>query len=246
MKNLLLLFLLACFTPLQAQQNLFNIPSGDITPKGKLFYQHQLNLYAFTEFESKSHLVGGLGRGWDAGLNLVDLPLDVRHPRVVSINDNRSRKPLYPLLMATLQKQWEPSEKLKLNIGTQAGTNLSSNTRNKKFAYFNYALLRGRVLSRINWVLGAYHTNNTFVGKERQHFGAMVGYEIPLSDRFSLMGDFISGRHKKAQTTIGGFYTLNKRVQLCMAALLDYPHGQKNHGVVLELNVFGWDLPMTH
>jgi hypothetical protein len=60
------------------------------------------------------------------------------------------------------------------------------------------------------------------------------------------MGDLISGSHKKSQTTIGGIYTISKRVQLCAAALLDYPHGQKNHGLVLELNVFSWDLQQHH
>jgi len=56
--------------PALAQQNLFNIPSGDITPKNKIFYQHQFNVYP-KKFESKAHFVYGLGGGWDAGLNLV-------------------------------------------------------------------------------------------------------------------------------------------------------------------------------
>ena len=60
---------------LRAQQNLFNIPSGDITPKNKFFYQHQLNFYAVNELESKSHVVYGVGKGWDLGINFVDLPL---------------------------------------------------------------------------------------------------------------------------------------------------------------------------
>ena len=52
------------------QQNLFNIPSGDITSSKKVFYQHQLNVYS-DKMESKAHFVYGLGKGWDAGINLV-------------------------------------------------------------------------------------------------------------------------------------------------------------------------------
>ena len=72
MKFILFIFLFTIVTinKIQAQQNLFNIPSGDITPKGKLFYQHQINTYR-NKFESKGHFVYGLGKGWDVGANLV-------------------------------------------------------------------------------------------------------------------------------------------------------------------------------
>lgn len=53
-----------------AQQNLFNIPSGDIAKSKKFFYQHQLNIYS-NNLESKAHSLFGLGKGWDAGINLV-------------------------------------------------------------------------------------------------------------------------------------------------------------------------------
>ncbi|MFZ6000866.1 MAG: hypothetical protein ACOYW3_10170 [Bacteroidota bacterium] len=229
-----------------AQQNLFNIPSGDITPKGKFFYQHQLNFYKLQEFETKSHLVLGLGKGWDGGVNLVDLPLRVGDSPVISYNDDSNRKPLYPLLMFTLQKQINLSKKVNVNLGTQVGPNISPNTLNKKFAFFNYVVLKTKLLKRINLVGGAYHTDNTFVGKDKHHFGFLAGYEVPLTKRFSLMGDMISGKHKKAQSTIGALYTVSKRTQLCAAALIDYPHGMKNHGLVLELNIFGWDIEMHH
>lgn len=78
-----------------AQQNLFNIHSGDITQKGNLFYQYQLNFYSLNELERKPHLLVGLGNGWDAGLNLVDLPLQINNPISIAYNDDSSRKPLY-------------------------------------------------------------------------------------------------------------------------------------------------------
>jgi hypothetical protein len=115
-----------------AQQNLFNIPSGDITPKGKFFYQHQLNFYQLDELESKSHIVYGAGKGWDLGVNFVDLPLRFGKGQIISFNDSSKRKPLYPLLMFTLQKQVVLKEELLfLNVGTQVGPNLSDKLANK-------------------------------------------------------------------------------------------------------------------
>lgn len=240
--GLTIVMLILTAVPTMAQQNLFNIPSGDITPKGEFFYQHQFNFYTTTEFESKSHFVYGLGEGWDAGVNLVDLPLQVDEVPVLSFNDDSNRKPLYPLLMFTLQKQFKINKHIKLNVGSQAGPNISPQARNKKFAFFHYGLVKSRLFKRVNLTLGGYHTDDTFVGQEKHHVGVLVGYEIPLTRRLSLMGDMISGNHKKSQSTIGALYTISKRVQLCGAALLDYPHGKKNHGVVLELNLFGWDI----
>ncbi len=240
--SLLILFLLLVVDGLHAQQNLFNIPSGDIAKKGKLFYQHQLNLYSWSELASKSHLVVGLGNGWDTGLNLVDVPLRIGNNPVVSYNDNSTRKPLYPLAMLTLQKQFTLSKKTLLNLGTQAGPNITSRVANKQLAFFNYAILKTKLFNRINWVIGPYHTDNTFAGRKRHQVGLIAGYEWPLTRKFSLMGDFISGRHKKAQTTVGALYTISPQMQFCMAALIDYPHGQNSHGIVLELNIFGWEI----
>lgn len=245
-RSVVSIWLLFPAIPLWAQQNLFNIPSGDVTPKGKVFYQHQLNFYSVNEFESKSHLVLGFGKGWDAGLNLVDVPFQMDANPVLSFNDNSNRKPLYPLLMFTLQKQFQLSQHSKLNIGTQAGPNISMYRQNKRIAFFNYILLKTKIARRANIVFGTYHTDNTFVGKDKHHIGFLAGYEILLTKRWSLMGDWISGNHKKAQSTIGAFYTIGKRTQLCGAALFDYPHGQPNHGVIFELNVFGWDIESHH
>lgn len=49
---------------------LVQIPPGEITPKGNVFYQYQLNVH-WKYFESKGHFVYGLGKGRNAGVNLV-------------------------------------------------------------------------------------------------------------------------------------------------------------------------------
>lgn len=230
-----------------AQQNLFNMPSGDITPARKVFYQHQLNFYSFYDFESKSHLVYGLGKKWDIGLNLVDVPIRiVQDSSLIGFNDYQGRKPLYPLLMATAQKQIVINDRLAFNIGTQVGPNLTTNIRNKRIAHFTYATLKWKAIRNGFLIAGPYYTNRVFTGGEPHTFGWMFGYELPLTKRISLMGDLISGKHKKSSSTFGALYDFGKRVQLCAAALLPFPNTKLPAGLVLELNIYGWDFKSNH
>ncbi len=230
-----------------AQQNLFNIPSGDITPKHTFFYQHQVNFYSVSSFESKSHFVYGLGRNWDVGLNLVDLPIRLADGGdVLGFNDQRGTSPLYPLLMVTGQKQFVLHDKILLNIGTQIGPNLTYRARNARVAHFTYATLRWQPLKRGTLIVGPYYSNHIFTGGRRHTAGWMFGYEVRLNKGFSLMGDFVSGQHKKSVSTFGGVYDIGKKTQLCLAALIPYPNKELPAGLVAELNIFGWDFTKGH
>lgn len=229
------------------QQNLFNIPSGDITPKNKFFYQHQLNFYSVSDFESKSHLVYGLGKGWDVGLNLVDVPIHIVDEKsTVGFNDYKGRKPLYPLLMVTAQKQFALNEHLFVNLGTQIGPNLTTRLQNKRVAHFTYSTIRWQPFNRGFLIAGPYYSNHVFTGGPQHTFGWMVGYEIPITKNFALMGDLISGQHKKSVSTVGAVYNIGQRTQLCVAALIPYPNEILPDGLVIELNIFGWDFKKDH
>lgn len=227
---------------ISAQQNLFNIPSGDVTIKNKFFYQHQLNFYDVDQLETKSHLVYGVGRNWDIGLNFIDLPLRVGSGRILSYNDDSNRKPLYPLLMATVQKEWHFGNKFQFNAGSQIGANIGSDLNNKRLAFMGYTLLKWKPNGRSFIVGGPYFTNDVFVGGPPEiRPGYMFGYEFKLTKRWLLMGDFVSGNHKKAQTVIGAGYNLSKRVQIFTGALLRYPNGNLQDGLVIEINWYGWN-----
>jgi hypothetical protein len=229
-----------------SQQNLFNIPSGDITPNKKFFYQHQLNFYAVNELESKSHFVYGVGKGWDIGVNFVDLPIKLGNGRFISYNDESIRKPLYPILMFTAQKQWQLGAHWQLNVGTQTGLNVSSTLDGKRFATKNFALVRWKG-KRGYLIGGPYVANDVFVGGPPQFRpGYMLGYEYKINDRWLLMGDFISGTHKKSQTVIGGGYNISGRLQIFAGALLAFPNQTLQDGVVIEINWYGWDFLHKH
>ena len=222
----------------QAQQNLFNAPSGDLTPRKDFFYQHQINFYSASSWESKVNLVYGLGKKWDVGVNFVDLPIEWSKGLQFSKNDQV--KPYYPILMATAQKQWELSKRWDVNIGTQAGPNLAAQSGRTHFSYWNYSGIRYHN-KQVFVIGGLYQTNSNYVGEANALAGYWLGYEIHLNDRWLLMGDFISGDHKKSGSTLGIVYNLSNRVQLCGAGSLAFPNSNNPNGFVFELNVFSYD-----
>lgn len=223
------------------QQNLFNIPSGDITEKGKVFYQHQLNVYS-DKLESKGHFVYGLGKGWDAGLNLVGKGFYFSPDWRILHNDNPTKGALYPNLMATIQKQFEVGHHFDVNMGAQLGYNLSRFIKNKEINLFLFGIgvyhfMKGK--SKI--IGGVYKTNQMFVSQGNT-FGVMAGYELKLSQRFYLVGDWISGRNDASVSVVGGMYNLTRRIQLCAGWQIPNPQALKSSGFVFELNLQGWDL----
>ena len=134
------------------------------------------------------------------------------------------------------------SKYVQVIVGTQVGSNLSSTIGSKRLVYFNYAISRFSPTDRVYFSARSYHTNNVFVGGHPdQRIAFMAGYEYKLTKKVLLMGDFISGNHKKSQTVLGGGYTFGNRVQLFPGALLAYPNGWLQNEAVIELNWYGWD-----
>lgn len=225
---------------LQAQQNLFNIPSGDITNKKKFFYQHQLNVYD-KKVESKAHFVYGLGKGWDVGVNIVGKGLYFSPEWRVLHNDNPLQGALYPIAMGTVQKQFRLTEKWNLNLGTQMGFNLSNIISNKELNHFSYALGIWHFSKGSRIVGGVYNTNQMFVGSGNT-VGVMIGTELKLNKKFYLMGDWISGRNDAGVSVLGGMYNISKRIQLCGGWQIPNLNSVKPQGFVFEINILGWDL----
>lgn len=239
---LLIFCLLVYSAPTQGQQNLFNIPSGDITPGGKWFYQHQFNIYS-QKIESKGHFVYGLGKGWDAGLNLVGKGAYFTPEWRGLYNSDAQKGAVYPVLMATVQKQWTLSDRVAINAGTQMGFNISKNVANKELNYFHYGLLCASPVAGLKVTGGGYLSNRPFIGMGNVT-GVMLGFEAQVNDHFYVMGDWLSGRNDAAVAVLGGMYQATDRLQLCMGWAVPNPRTPKPAALVLEINLYGWQL--TH
>lgn len=234
-------WLLASGGQLAAQQNLFNIPAGDLTPKNKFFFQQQTNLYDLKYFEAKNHLVYGLGWGWELGINVVNLKMDFRQ-KTATPNGRVEYpvQPMAPLAQLTAQKFFFLSNQFKTSFGTQIGTNpleLGSTTRITHFTYNTWVY---EPRSHVKLVAGPYLSDRGTVGKGNT-VGVLVGFEFPISKKILLMGDFISGTNATSVSVLGVNFLATKRVQLCLGGMLPNPNSGNKPGVVVELNLLGFD-----
>jgi len=226
-----------------AQQNLFNIPSGEITPGRGVFYQHQLNLYSPQSLESKSHVVVGVGHGLEVGLNVVNVAVNLRPAeKMLPLGDRWHGKPLGPLVLLTAQKGFSITPKLHASVGFQAGGNATPHTDHLRPAGMIYGLMLWQPAPRLKLTGGVGAANRYLLGTGRPVVG-LVGYEWKLSRRFWLMGDWIVGDVPSAVAVLGGLVNLGAHVQLCAGWMLPGPWTPQTvgHALVLELNLLLWD-----
>lgn len=230
------------FSNLSAQQNLFNIPSGDITPKKKFFYQHQLNFYS-GKFESKSHFVYGLGKGWDIGFNLINSAFAMKKGHWFEFQEQPiTETPLQPVALFTAQKSFKVTDKFQLNVGTQLGSNINRYTDNLRFAHYTYSVGLLEIFNHWKITFGGYYSNDILKGRGNDA-GILLGYDIPIvPHKFYLMGDFISGNNSQGMSVIGLMVPASKRLQFCLGAIVpNINNKQGSYGIVFELNLLGWD-----
>lgn len=239
----LLLLLLLANCPVQAQQNLFNIPAGDLTPQGKVFFQHQTNIYNRGYFESKNHFVYGLGKGWEAGVNVVNLQMNFRRGRNDWLGTNRDDRsiPLAPLVKLTGQKFFFLSDQFSTSVGTQVGINpVRFSGVSRELTHFSYNTWMWSPRHHVKVVAGPYLSDRSTLGSGNRA-GLLLGAEFPITKKLLFMGDFISGTNYTSVSILGFNYLATKRLQLCLGALLPNPGTSNRPGVVFELNLLGYD-----
>lgn len=246
MKKFLIRSAFVCFTLIPflkatSQQNLFNIPSGDITPNKKVFFQQQINVTNFQQQAAKSHFVYGLGKGWEIGVNVLNMNFDWnKSPVFRSSAPPAQGTPFYPVGAFTAQKQWKLDDHFVFNVGTQAGTNLSRSIENKRFTHFTYALTQYHSHDKFKFIGGIYNTDRRMVGAGNTT-GIILGTEVHLSKRWLFMADYISGNNKSGVSVFGFTYNVTKQFQLCGGWQL--PNNNNNaelQAFVFEINLFNF------
>ena len=210
-----------------AQQNLFNVPSAEITPKNALFFQQQTNFNR--TIQSNTTISYGFGSGFEGGLNILSVGL--LPERGVQDDSNP------PLLLFNFQKGIELSEDFKLGLGTQFGQSAPDRRVDVRLANFTYltgVYVLPEELGKV--YVGAYFANPAYRGGTGDPFGFMLGYDLPIiKDRFSLVGDYISGRSGISVAVLGGVVQLTENWQLSLGAQLPAPRSSNAYGAVLEL-----------
>lgn len=218
--------------PCVAQQNLFNVPSGRITPPEEVFFQQQFNF--LRDGASNTTIEFGIAEELEAGLNVLDVPLYLGGG-IAELDSNNTAD-----LLFNLQKGLLLSDTLHLGFGTQLGitqlgTNLNA-SRPTSLVNFEWIVLESEIPDVVFFYCGAYYGNTPYLGKGN-NVGAMFGIELPIiEDRLSFMADVLTGTNDISVAVIGGVYTFpGTRWQISLGAQLPFPGSQNDYGAVLEI-----------
>ncbi len=239
MKSLTLVFFSLLSVSVFGQQNLFNVPSSDITPKAKPFFQQQFTIEAdVVQLNSTFSL--GLGKNMEFGVNLVGVNVNTTSAGgLIQTNTNSGNNPVFPFYLINFQKAFELSDRHKLALGTQTG--FSQGAHFGSYDYLNLISLIPKYKSKI--ITGIYYGTNTFLGPENRfplisgntRLGLQIGLEQPIiEDKLLFIAENISGLHNLGETTVGGAYYLNQHWVLSAGFQFSNPGSKTPEAVIIE------------
>lgn len=219
---LFLFFMVFLCPSVWAQQNLFNVPSAEITEKGAHFFQQQFNISS--HFVSNSTFDYGFGDGFEAGVNLsVD---------TTDLDESDSAAPVVAL--ANAQRGFEISETYKIGIGTQAGSSIPVKSGSAQFVNFTYLTNVLDFKQYGKYYFGGYYANDAY-GAGNTPVGYTLGMDLSIiPQHLNLMADMISGNGSISVAVVGIVVYLLKDWQLSLGEQLPSPTSSNDKGVVVE------------
>jgi hypothetical protein len=209
----------------QAQQNLFNVPSSDITEKNKVFFQEQINLVSLRG-TSHTTFTYGLGNNFEIGVNLFNAHF---HPVGRNLEN--------PSMLFNSQKGFNLGESHKISIGTQTGFTMPWYTPAVRAATFSYINSAIDLKKFGKYYIGGYYANEAYAGPGNS-VGLMAGMEYELSrNKVHLIGDMLTGHNSISAAVLGAVLYLPGKWHISMGAQIPVPHNhhKNGYGIVFQL-----------
>ncbi|MDD3436489.1 MAG: hypothetical protein PHC64_04975 [Candidatus Gastranaerophilales bacterium] len=210
MKNVkfLLFIILFCFVNVKvfATQTVFNVPSADVTPKGKVFLMEEVQTTPWNRDEAfYSTTFGAVGLGHNTELST--LLFNVGSPATENISLSVGFKSAIPI--PGLKEKF-PEREFKLTVGSNILLGLEGNG----VGNWTYTHVSGRV-PKINTRLTAGVSYGGRQGFGENSFSFIAAVEQPVTKKLSLIGDWYSGsEHWAGFLIVGGSYVLPKNTTL--------------------------------
>ena len=210
--------------PGAAQETIFNVPSGDILDKGKLYGEFD---FAYLSDASTGtytpRLVAGVGHEIEIGVNL---------------NGITSPGPSQTIPTPTLK--WKAYEGGNNGWGFIIGDDIFLPVQNRSYAAGNYvyAEFTKTLKSRTRLTFGAFDFTSKVVARDNKA-GGQFGIEQPLGQRVILAADWFTGKHSAGYFTPGAAIKLTQKLTAYTAYEIgnsDLTRG--NHLLLLEV---GWN-----
>ncbi|MBN8671370.1 MAG: hypothetical protein ACK4EY_00895 [Flavipsychrobacter sp.] len=195
------------------QQNLFNVPSSDITRKNGLFFQQQANLYK-GGFQLNTTLSYGLGKQWEIGVNTLGVTYDNGINQFV-FDDTIT--PYAPIFAFNAQKKFVVNKNFSIGAGFQLGLNTID--KGGAYCYVNGVYnvektgtkLIGGIYSSTDGMFGS-ETRNWITSGMLQYVGIQAGVEQNIwKEKLLFQADFISGKHNIGEVVVGGAYCVTQK-----------------------------------
>ena len=210
-------------TPVRAQQNLFNVPSVEITSKDKFFYQQQFN-FGLSAGNSNTTLDYGLGNNFEIGINLFNTDLYTPNGQYQN-----------PHLLINFQKAFDISDHYKVSFGTQSGFTPPIYRTKIEFPSFSYINNAFDLDKWGKFYLGGYYANQGYAGPGSS-LGLMAGIDFPImKGKAHLMGDWITGNNDIGVAVVGAVFFIPKNWQVSFGAQLPSPESNNDYGMVFEI-----------
>ena len=207
-----------------AQQTIFNVPSADVTPIGRLFLQQESQFRPWKPdrfMSNTSYAAWGVGHNTELDLTLFNVSV----PKSDNITLGVGFKSAIPLL----KKRW-PDREIKLTVGSVLPVSLQG----KGVGNWSYAHASCR-LPRVNTRLTAGITAGTRQVFGRNTVAAIAGIEHPLTPRVSLLADWYSGTHGLGLLITGVSVALPKDTALYAGYQIPNNRRSGRSGFVVEL-----------
>lgn len=230
MKNkflILIITLLGIQIKVLATQTIFNVPSADVTEKGHVFIQEEVQTTPWvTDDAFFSTTFGAIGVGHNTEISYS--LFNVGSPATQNISAGVGFKSVIPI--PGLKEKF-PEREFKFTVGSNILLGLEGNG----VGNWTYAHLSGRV-PKLNTRLtaGMSYGGRQAFGENATSF--IAGVEQPITKKISLLGDWYSGsEHWAGYLIVGGSYAFKKNVTLYTGYQIPNSPNVGSPGFVVQL-----------
>lgn len=208
-----------------AQQTVFNVPSADVTPQGRVFLQQesQFGPWAPAFWQGTHYAATGIGHNTELTMTLFN----VSAPASNNITLGTGFKSAIPIPKL---KELYPQREYKFTVGSE----VLSSLQGQGVGNWTYAHLSGRLPVTKTRLTGglSYGTRQAF-GVD--HVCFITAIEQPITKKVTLLADWYSGQEHFSGFLITGFsYALPKDKTLYVGFQVPNSSKNGNSGFVVE------------
>ena len=208
-----------------AQETVFNVPSGDVLDRGKIYTELDFTYRPLDAFKTYTpRVVVGLGRRFEAGVNI-----------------NGIVDPGLSQVIVTPTVKWKIYDGGENGWGFLIGDNLFIPVQNKTFdaGTWIYTEFVKTFKTRTRTTFGGYYASaNVFDVAQRG--GGQFAVEQSIGSKFTLAADWFTGKHGVGYLTPGIYLKLTPK--LTWYASYELGNTRVSHGNHQFLTELGWNI----